>query len=92
MRDLAELALLDDSVARLDQMRRAPALRADLHHALVLAGRGQHRLAFRNVHADRLLHVDIHARFTAAIIGSACQWSGVPIRQMSRSFSFSISR
>ncbi len=28
----------------------------------------------------------------AAIIGSACQWSGVPIRTTSRSFSFSIWR
>ena len=28
----------------------------------------------------------------AAIIGSACQWSGVPIRHTSRSRSFSISR
>jgi hypothetical protein len=28
----------------------------------------------------------------AAIIGSACQWSGVPISTTSRSFSFNISR
>ncbi len=33
-----------------------------------------------HVHADRLLHVDIGAGFTAAIIGSACQWSGVAIQ------------
>ena len=46
-------------VAGLDQVRRAAALRADLHDALVLAGGGEHRLALDHVHADRLLHVDV---------------------------------
>ena len=59
--DLAELALLDDAVAGLDEVRRAAPLRADLHDALVLAGGGHHRLAFDNVDADRLLHPDIGA-------------------------------
>ena len=53
---------LIDLVARLDQVRRAAALRADLHHAVVLARRGQHRLAFDDIDADRLLHIDIDAR------------------------------
>ena len=47
------------SVAGLDQVRRAAALRADLHDALVLARGGQHRLALDHVDADRLLHVDV---------------------------------
>ena len=48
-------------VAGLDEVRRAAALRADLHDPLVLAGRGQHGLALDHVHADRLLHVDVGA-------------------------------
>ncbi len=60
--DLAELPLADDPVAGLDQVRRAAALRADLHDPLVLAGRGQHGLALGHVDADRLLHVDVGAR------------------------------
>ena len=42
-------------------MRRAAALHAHLHDALVLARRGQHRLPFGDVHADRLLNVDVGA-------------------------------
>ena len=57
--DLAELALADDAVARFDQVRRAAALRADLHDALVLARGGEHRLAFDDIDADRLLHPDV---------------------------------
>ena len=57
--DLAELALADDPVAGLDQVRRAAALRADLHDPLVLARRGEHGLALDHVDADRLLHVDV---------------------------------
>ena len=59
--DLAEQPGLDDLVARLDEMRRAAALRADLHHAIVFARRGEHRLAFRDIDADRLLAIDIRA-------------------------------
>src|SRR5262249_21573665 len=59
--DLAELPLLDDPVASLDEVWRAPALRADLHDALVLARGGDHRLALDNIDADRLLHVDVGA-------------------------------
>ena len=62
-RDLAEFAFVDELVARFDQVRRAAALRADLHHAVVFARGGEHRLAFDNIDADRLLHVDIDARF-----------------------------
>ena len=58
---LPSLPGLHDLVARFDQVRRAAALRADLHHALILARRGQHRLAFGHIHADRLLAVDIAA-------------------------------
>ena len=58
-RDLAELPLADDPVARLDQVRRAPALGADLHDPLCFARRGQHGLALDHVHADRLLDIDV---------------------------------
>ena len=60
--DLAELAFADDPVAGLDQVRRAAALRADLHDPAVLPRGGEHRLAFDHVDADRLLHVDVGAR------------------------------
>ena len=59
---LAELAFANDAVARFHQVRRAAPLRPDLHHALVFPRRRQHRLAFRHVHADRLLAPDIGAR------------------------------
>ena len=59
--DLAELTLADDSVAGFDQVRRAAALGADLHDALMLTGSGQHGLAFGHIDADRLLHIDIGA-------------------------------
>ena len=59
--DLAELALADDLVAGLDQVRRAAALGAHLHDPLVLAGRGQHGLPLGHVDADRLLDVDVGA-------------------------------
>ena len=47
--DLAQQAGVNDVLLRLDPVRRALALRADLHHALVLARRGEHRLAFKHV-------------------------------------------
>ena len=58
-RDFAELPFADDPVARLDQVRRAPALGADLHDPLVLASGGEHRLAFADVDADRLLDINV---------------------------------
>ncbi len=60
--DGAELAFVDEPVACLDDVRRAAPLRADLHHALVAAGGGQHSLAFANIHADGLLHIDVCPR------------------------------
>ena len=62
-RDLAELPLADDLVARLDQVGRAPALGAHLDDALVFPRRGQHGLALGHVHADRLLDVDVGPGF-----------------------------
>ena len=44
-------------------MRRAPALRADLHHAVVFTRRGEHRLALPHIRADGLLAIHIRARF-----------------------------
>ena len=44
-------------------MRRAAPLHAHLHHALIFAGRGMHRLGLDHVHANRLLHVNVGARF-----------------------------
>ncbi len=59
--DLAQLAFLDDGVPGFDEMRRAAALRADLDDALVFARGGEHSLAFDDIDADRLLHIDIRA-------------------------------
>ena len=42
-------------------MRCAATLRADLHDAFVFAGGGEHRLAFDDIDADRLLTVDVDA-------------------------------
>src|SRR4051794_22012588 len=44
-------------------MRRAPALCADLHDALVLAGGGKHCLSFRDINADGFLAIDIGSSF-----------------------------
>jgi hypothetical protein len=51
---------------------------ADLHDAVGGAGRVDHGATFHDGVPDRLLDVDVRAGRTAAIIGSACQWSGVP--------------
>ena len=40
-------------------MGRGAALQADLHHPVVLAGGGEHRLALDDVDADGLLAVDV---------------------------------
>ncbi len=58
---MPELALLQESVARLHQVRRAAPLRADLDDALMLARRSHHCLPFDDVDADRLLHVNVGA-------------------------------
>ena len=44
-------------------MRRTPALRTYLHHALETARRVEHRLAFNHAQADWLLTINIRARF-----------------------------
>ncbi len=59
--DLAEQAGFDDVLLGVDQMRRAAALRAHLHDAVVLASRGEHRFALEHVATDRLLHVHVGA-------------------------------
>ena len=61
--DFAQHPGLDDVLLRVDQMGRALALRADLHHAAILAGGGHHRFAFEHVAADRLLAVDVGPGF-----------------------------
>ena len=43
-------------VAGLYKVGRAAPLHSHLHDAPVLAGGGNHRLAFHHIHADRLLH------------------------------------
>ncbi len=58
--DLAQLAFFDDPVLGLDQVGRAPPLHVDLHDALVLAGRRDHRPGLDHVDADRFL--DVHIR------------------------------
>jgi len=62
MADVAQQPFPDDALLGLGQMRRRAALRADLHHAVILAGSGEHCLAFANVHADGLLTVDVDSR------------------------------
>jgi hypothetical protein len=89
--DFAELALLDQ-VACLDEMRRAPPLRADLHHAIVFTSGGEHGLALGDIDADRLLHPNVETGFHRI---DHCQ--RVPMirrgnQHQSRSFSASILR
>ena len=59
--DLAERARLDDLDGLLEVQPRS-LLRADLHDAVVLARRVDHRAAFLDVVRDRLLDVDVLAR------------------------------
>ena len=49
------------SLAGLHQVGSAAPLGAQLHYALVFSRGGDHGLALDDVHADRLLHVDIGA-------------------------------
>ena len=49
----------EHAVARLNQVRRAAALGTDLHDAAMLPRGGHHGLAFDDIDADRLLHVNI---------------------------------
>ena len=72
--DVAEPSLLDDSVAGLNQVRRAAALRANLNYPLVLSRGGEHRLTLGHVHADRLLQVNIGPGFDRSN-----QRQGVPV-------------
>ena len=58
-----ELPLLHDGILGLDQVRRAAALRADLDDTLMFARRGEHGLSFHDVHANRLLDIDIRPGF-----------------------------
>jgi len=60
--DFSEQAGVDDLLLRLDEMRRAFALRANLHHADEPARGIQQRLAFAYVHADRLLAIHISVK------------------------------
>ena len=61
--DFAELAGVDDLFFRGHQVRRAAALEPDLNDGLVFARGGEHRLAFDDVDADRLLDVNVGAAF-----------------------------
>ena len=74
MPDFAKHAVLHDALLGLDQVRSRASLQADLHHALVLARRGEHGLAFQDVNADRLLAVDIGTR-----LASGDHRQGVPM-------------
>ncbi len=58
--DLAELARADDLDGLL-KMGRGTLLGADGHDLVVLAGRGDHRLALGHIVPDRLFHVDVLA-------------------------------
>jgi hypothetical protein len=90
--DLAEASRLDDFVAGLDEVGRAAPLGVDLDDAVVLAGRGDHGLAFDDIDGRRFLAVDIHARLHGLDRWRACQWSGVETIITSTSFSAIILR
>src|SRR6266545_590152 len=60
--DLAGLAGTDELATR-NIVRRNAAVRADLHHAVVLARGIHHRAAFLDRVADRFLHVNVRAVF-----------------------------
>ena len=59
--DIAEQALFDDLLAGLHEMRRTATLGAHLHDTIVFSSRREHRLAFDDVNAGRLLHVHVAA-------------------------------
>jgi hypothetical protein len=60
--DPAEFPRLDDLIHRFDQMRRAAALHADLHHPLEFRRGRQHRRTFDHIHTGWLLHVNVRPR------------------------------
>ena len=61
--DIPKQPCIHDRLLGLHQVRCAAALCADLHHAIVLAGGGQHRLTFDHIDTRRLLNVDIAPGF-----------------------------
>ncbi len=63
MADFPEQAGFHDLPFRLNEMWRALALRADLHHAFMLARRIEHGLAFEHIATDRFLTIHVGARF-----------------------------
>ena len=63
MADFPQQSAFDDLLLRINDVRCAFALRANLHHTLEFARHIEHRLAFDHIHADRLLAINIRARF-----------------------------
>ncbi len=61
--DLSEQPGLDNLLLCVDEVRRALALCADLHHAFVFARGIEHGFAFTHVPADWLLAVHLGAGF-----------------------------
>ena len=59
MPDFPKQPCFHDLFFGVDQMRRALALRADLHHAVLLASGSENRLTFEDIHADGLLQIHI---------------------------------
>src|SRR4051812_6997161 len=57
--DLAQNPAVDITVPRFENMRCAAPFEAYLYGTLVFACRGDHRLTFHNVVADRLLYIHI---------------------------------
>jgi hypothetical protein len=58
--DFPEAALTDDLFTGLDQVRRAPALRAYLDNSPELAGGSKNRLSLTNIDADWFLEEEVH--------------------------------
>jgi len=61
--DFSEQPGFDDLLSGVDEVRRALALSADLDDALVVAGGGEHGLAFADVPANGFLAIDVGAGF-----------------------------
>src|SRR4051812_28255358 len=59
IRNFPQLPAPDVFVARLENVRGAPAFQPDLHGALILSRGCDHGLAFYHIVAERFLHINI---------------------------------
>ena len=59
MGDVAQFALAQNTIAGLDEVGRAAALGAHLHRPAVFPGGRHHGLTLNDIHARRLLHINV---------------------------------